>query len=301
VNDWFGRTAYYLRSKDGVDWEWDQGKAYDVNIARHPDGSLERWYKFERPAIRQDATSRATHIYFAVIDSRKDLDLGNDNHSSKIIALPLMLQRRLEILNAQPVTTNAGEVRVVIKAEDGFDPITEVDVASLFFGAPTSVDFGKGSKAAKSETRGKDLVVTFKVAATGIKAEDFVGKLLGRNLRGELLFGYARMPGHQALTPLLSQRPAKLDKPESLTVMVENFSLVASQPTPMKTTVRNASGKEHTVDSIIPALAPYAGRTVNVPLPAGFLEPGTKGSVKTVIAPVGSRPVELRSSVEVPK
>ena len=83
--------------------------------------------------------------------------------------------------------------------------------------------------------------------------------------------------------------------------MVENFGLVASQPTPMKTTVRNAAGKEHTVDSTIPALAPYAGNTVSVPLPAGFLEPGTKGSVKTVITPVGSRPVELRSSVEVPK
>ena len=69
----------------------------------------------------------------------------------------------------------------------------------------------------------------------------------------------------------------------------------------MKTTVRNAAGKEHTVDSTIPVLAPYAGNTVSVPLPAGFLEPGTKGSVKTVITPVGSRSVELRSSVEVPK
>ncbi len=91
-----------------MDWDWDQGKAYDVNTARHPDGSLERWYKFERPAVRQDATGRATQIYFAVIDSRKDLDLGNDNHSSKIIALPLVSPRRLEILNAPPVTPSAG-------------------------------------------------------------------------------------------------------------------------------------------------------------------------------------------------
>ena len=301
VNDWFGRTAYYLRSKDGVDWDWDQGKAYDVNIARHPEGSLERWYKFERPAVRQDATGRATHIYFAVIDSRKDLDLGNDNHSSKIIALPLVSQRRLEILNAQSVTASAGEVRVAVKAEEGFDPTAEADVASLFFGAPASVDFGKGSKAVKSETRGKDLVVTFAAAATGFKPEDFAGKLLGRNRRGELLFGYVRMPGHQGLTPLISQRPAKLDKPEALTVVVENFGLVASQPTPMKTTLRNAAGKEHVAESTIPALAPYAGNTVSVPLPAGFLEPGTKGSVKTVITPMSSRPVEIRSSVEVPK
>ncbi len=188
---------------------------------------------------------------------------------------------------------------MAIKAEEGFDPATEVDVASLFFGAPASVDFGKGSKAVKSEPRGKDLLVTFAAASTGFKAEDFAGKLLGRNRRGELLFGYVRMPGHQGLTPLLSQRPAKLDKPESLTVMVENFGLVASQPTPMKTTVRNAAGKEHVVDSTIPALASYAGNNINVALPPGFLDPGTKGSVKTVITPVGLRPVEVRSSVEV--
>jgi hypothetical protein len=153
----------------------------------------------------------------------------------------------------------------------------------------------------KFETRGKDLVVTFDAASTGFKTEDFAGKLLGRNHRGELLFGYVRMPGHQALTPLLSQRPATIAKPESLSVMVENFGLVASQPTPMKTTVRNAAGKEQTIDSTITALAPYAGNTVKVPLPAGFLEPGTKASVKTVITPMSSRPVEIRSSVEVPK
>jgi hypothetical protein len=69
----------------------------------------------------------------------------------------------------------------------------------------------------------------------------------------------------------------------------------------MKTTVRNAAGKEQTIDSTITALAPYAGNTVKVPLLAGFLEPGTKGSVKTVITPVGSRPIEVTSSVEVPK
>ena len=34
--------------------------------------------------------------------------------------------------------------------------------------------------------------------------------------------------GHQALTPLLSQRPVMFDKPEALTVVVENFGLAAS-------------------------------------------------------------------------
>jgi hypothetical protein len=153
VNDWFGRTAYYLRSVDGITWVWDQGKAYDINVARHEDGTKERWYKFERPNVRQDASGRATHIYFAVIDSRKDLDKGNDNHSSKIIALPLTPQRRLSL----PVGTPRWRRRRVsseltVHAEPGFRPADEVDVASLVFGAPTEVDFGKGSRALRSES-----------------------------------------------------------------------------------------------------------------------------------------------------
>ena len=123
-------------------------------LPAHPDGTKERWYKFERPAVRQDALGRATHIYFAVIDSRKDLDLGNDNHSSKIIALPLVKQRRLEILNPQPIG-DTGAIRLAIKAEGGFDPVAEVDLETLSFGVPSVVDFGKGSKAVKSEPQGE--------------------------------------------------------------------------------------------------------------------------------------------------
>ena len=127
------------------------------------------------------------------------------------------------------------------------------------------------------------------------------GKLLGKNRRGELLFGYARLAGHHALTAILSQRPAVLIKSEALTVMVENFGLAASQPTAMTTTVRNAAGKEQVIESTIPALAPYAGSEVRVSLPSGWLEAGTKCTVKTVLTPAGSRPAEVRSSIEVPK
>jgi hypothetical protein len=51
----------------------------------------------ERPNVRQDEFGRATHFYQAVIDSRKDLDRRNDNHGSKIVALPMVPERRLEI------------------------------------------------------------------------------------------------------------------------------------------------------------------------------------------------------------
>jgi hypothetical protein len=48
VNDWYGRIAYYLRSKDGLHWKVDQGEAYLPGIARYEDGAEENWFKYER-------------------------------------------------------------------------------------------------------------------------------------------------------------------------------------------------------------------------------------------------------------
>jgi hypothetical protein len=32
VNDWLGRIAYYLRSKDGIHWVVDPGEAYTPEL-----------------------------------------------------------------------------------------------------------------------------------------------------------------------------------------------------------------------------------------------------------------------------
>jgi len=300
VNDWYGRTAFYLRSPDGVNWTWDEGKAYDIEVVRHPDGSREGWHKLERPNVLQDSYGRATHLYLAAMDAPKDLDRGGDGHSSKVLALPLVVERRLQLLPAGNAPASNPPVQLRILAEPDFDPAS-VDIASLRFGPAQEVNYGKGAKALEARVTEEGLTVTFESMGGEFAPTDPVAKLLGKTRGGGLVLGYVRAPGHPGLTPLLSQRPAKLDQPEALAVMVENFGLVPSPPTPMRTTVRNAAGREHTADATVPALAPYAGATVSVPLPPGFLEPGTKGAVTTVLRPAGLRPVELRSAVEVPK
>ncbi len=268
VNDWFGRIAYYLRSRDGIHWVWDSGKAYDVNVARHADGSKESWYKFERPGIRQDALGRATHIYFAVIDSRKDLDMGNDNHSSKIIALPLTVQRRLQVLDEHPITHETREIRLLIRSEDGFKPSLDVDVQSLMFGAPTKIDFGKGCRPLKSETSGTDLIVTFPVEGAGFTAEDYVGKLLGKNMRGEMLYGYARLPGGVSLEPILRARlplvTSANDGVHTVSAVVENFGQVSSVSMPIKLTLKTGGAVVQTLTALIPCIEPYGNVTVKL-------------------------------------
>ena len=83
VNDWKGRIAYYLRSKDGVHWLTEPGEAYVPGVSFHRDGTRELWYKYERPKMFQDEWGRATQMNFAVIDTIKWEDKPCDRHSSK--------------------------------------------------------------------------------------------------------------------------------------------------------------------------------------------------------------------------
>jgi hypothetical protein len=196
VNDWLGRTAYYLRSRDGLDWVWDPGKAYDQDVVRHPDGSKEGWHKIERPKVRRDPYGRATHIGFAVIDCPKDQDKGGDIHSSKAVVLPLTLPRRMKILGDAPLTPATAEIQVEILAEPGFDPNKDLDLQSLRFGAAETVNFGKGGIVKSSKSLGGNLVVTFDGRACGLKPDDFAAKLLGRSVKGGVVHGWARVPGN---------------------------------------------------------------------------------------------------------
>ena len=195
VNDWYGRTAYHLRSKDGVHWKGDPGEAYTIDCDVYEDGTKVRWYKYERPKILQDQYGRATHLYLAVIDVPKNEDLSKDNHSTKNIVLPLVVGRRLKILDSEKITAETTTIRLQINAEEGFDPNTDVKVDSLRFGSPEEVDFGRGCKPTRSEKSSKDLVVTFDAAGHGITDDNFAAKLIGKTTDGKLLFGYSRLPG----------------------------------------------------------------------------------------------------------
>ena len=209
VNDWHGRTAYLLRSKDGVHWKEDPGEAYTIDFDGYEDGTKVGWYKYERPKILQDQYGRATHLYLAVIDVPKKEDLSKDNHSSKNIVLPLVVGRRLKILNSDKITAETETIRLQICAEEGFNPHTDVDVDSLQFGAPEKVDFGHGCKPVKSEKSGKDIIVTFDAKGNGITEGNFAAKLIGKTAKGKLLFGYSRLPGVDYSPYEVNPKPAR--------------------------------------------------------------------------------------------
>lgn len=254
VNDWLGRVAFYQRSKDGVHWVTEQGEAYAPGISYHKDGHVEKWFKYERAKVYQDKEGRAMQMNFAVIDTIKHLDLGNDNHSSKNVCIPLKKDLLLSVLNTTPIQSSTPEIRVRIAAEEGFNPEKELDIPSLRFGSFTEVNFGRGCKPLSWKKQGKDLIVTFDGEGNGITPEEFAPKLIGKDKKGDFVIGYARLPYVDYTPPLLSALCPKYDDIDKLwKVEVQNFGLSVSKETTMKVTY----GKEVIGETVVNALKPY--------------------------------------------
>lgn len=271
VNDWLGRVAFYLRSKDGVKWVTDPGEAYMPGIAVHKDGLKENWFKYERIKIFQDEQGRAVQANFAVIDTLKNEDKPNDCHSSKNICLPLNPGVLMSLSDKTPITPDTKEIRLLIQAEAGFNPQTDIDIPSLRFGASQEVNFGKGCKPLQTEASGKDLIVIFDGKGNGITSEEFAPKLLGRKKNGELLFGYCRLPGVDYTPPVLSARKPKViiknGKPH-ISVVVENFGLKTSVPTQIQAVAHTGEISTIIGTATLPQLKPYESRAVEFSLSA---------------------------------
>ncbi|QBG46892.1 hypothetical protein EGM51_05595 [Verrucomicrobia bacterium S94] len=180
VNDWKGRIAYYLRSKDGFHWKTEAGEAYVPGIAEYTDGSSLDWYKYERIRFLQDEYGRPYLSFFAVIDTDKHSDLPNDIHNSKSIVIPVQKPRLIEVLNKEPFFTSSADIRVKIRAESDFNPIEDIDFDSIRFGDSAAVNYGRGAKFQSLEKDGEDLILIFSGKESGLTEENFAGKLLGK-------------------------------------------------------------------------------------------------------------------------
>lgn len=283
VNDWLGRIAFYLRSKDGVNWVTDPGEAYLPGISVHEDGKVEDWFKYERIKILQDEYGRAIQANFAVIDTLKHEDLPNDNHSSKNISIPLNPGLLLTVLDTKPITPNTKTIRVKIAAEEGFNPQTDIELNSLRFGASTEVNFGKGSKVLSTAKEGKDLIVTFDAKGNGITAEEFAPKLLGKTTTGKLLYGYARLPWISYNDPILSARmPVFATDGRNMTIEVENFGQVTSKPAVLKLEQLKDGKKTEIGQTKLPSLAPYGKTKVTLSGKSNFSKEETSNFILTI-------------------
>ena len=226
VNDWLGRIAFYQRSKDGLHWIVEPGEAYVPGISFHRDGKVEKWFKYERPKVFQDAEGRVEQMNFAVIDTIKWEDHGGDRHSSKNICIPMNKGLLLSVLNSKPITADTRTIEVMVKAESGFDPHRDMDVASLRFGSFREVNYGKGCRVIQTRRSGKDLILVFDGKGSGITTDEFAPTPIGKDKEGRRLYWYARLPYVDYLPPILSaMRPVFVPSQKKVQVEVQNFGL----------------------------------------------------------------------------
>ena len=293
VNDWNARIAFYSRSVDGVHWVTEQGEAYLPGCSRHEDGTVENWFKYERAKVYLDETGRASLINFAVIDTIKNEDKANDNHSSKNITMPLNRGLLLEVLNTEPIDTSTAAVRVLVKAEEGFDPLTQLDTGSLVFGSYNLVNYGRGARVVSAEPRGKDLVLTFG-GGSGIGAAEFAPKMIGRDKSGAMVYGYARLPYVNYRPAILSALRPVGDGRRLTAVAVENFGLSASAPVTIRVTDNRgtllATGSAG-------AIEPYGRADVKLE-PVADIPEGAKGITVTFYGADGARGDDNRFSLD---
>ncbi len=268
VNDWLGRIAFYLRSPDGINWVTDPGQAYTVGIAKHKDGTSEDWFKYERIKIFQDDLGRAISANFAVIDTIKWEDKPNDKYSSKNIVIPLRKPLLLEYLNTGLPNENE-EVRILVKSEKGFNAAKDLDLASIRFGANDAVNYGTGSKILRTEKNKDGLILIFDSKGHQLKQDEFAPKLLGKNKKGGLVFGYTRVPWFQYEKGILSARKPIIksdNQQSSAQVIMENFGTRASKAATIQL-YQVEDGKRKLIgESKFDSIQPYAKREVEIKL-----------------------------------
>ncbi|MDZ8117018.1 glycoside hydrolase family protein [Pontiella agarivorans] len=298
VNDWKGRIAYYLRSKDGFHWKPEAGEAYVPGISTYEDGTKSEWYKYERIRFLFDEQQRPSIVFFAVADCIKHDDLDNDNHSGKLIALPMRKARLLEMLNTSPVTATTQEIRVKVKAEEGFNPHTDLDLASLRYGSSDEVNFGRGSQLVRSEKSGEDLILVFNGKDCGFTAENFAGKLLGKDAAGELIFGWSSLPGPKEQVQYLSTLSPKFEFTNDGLVAyieVQNFGELVSKPS----SVRLLQGDEEIGLGSVRPLKPFETSIVQVKVKKR-LKPGSQSKFTVTVESEGYPSESFTKAVRLP-
>lgn len=273
VNDWLGRVAFYQRSKDGVHWVTDPGEAYALGVSFHADGKQEDWFKFERPKVFQDKHGRAIQMNLAVVDTLKAEDKASDRHSSKNIGIPLNPGLLITMLNRKPMTEKTKEIRIKVAAEAGFNPVRDMDIASLRFGVSSVVNFGKGCQVIQTEQQGDDLILTFDARGHGITPDEFAPKLIGKTQSGKMLYGYTRVPWVDYNEPILSARKPVLTsdaKGTNLKITVENFGQIASRKATLQVTYKHLGTSVKVGTVKVPALQPYEGKEVSFVSPVAL-------------------------------
>ncbi len=253
------KKSVHMRSLNGIDWIIEPGLAYDKTIFKYTDGTTNEWVKIERPKVIQDEYGRATYMSFGVIDVAKRKDLGNDNHNSKHVILPLAVERIIEIENHKTLQKDT-EIKIRIKSEKKFNAIKDIDISTLTLGSSNIVNYGEGSKVVKHTIDKNDLIITFNKKSLNIPSTHYDLKLIGKTTSNELFHGYALLPNFEEDPAALISTPIDVNNPnkkERLYTVIENIGLHSSKACNVNIFSKQGNSRNLVNSYQIPKLSPY--------------------------------------------
>lgn len=209
----------------------------------------------------------------AVIDTLKKEDKPNDRHSSKNISIPLNPGLLITLLNDKPISEKTKTIRVKVLAEPGFDPMNDMDISSLRFGASTAVNFGRGRKVVKPEKAKDGLTLTFDGKGNEMTHEEFAPKMIGKTKQGKMLYEFSRVLWMNYNEPILSARKPLFIKGSNKTdikVNVENFGQVSSGKARLRLDYVENKKLLNLGEATIAPLLPFAAKELLFSSPMAF-------------------------------
>ena len=160
-------------------------------------------------------------------------------------------------MNKTPINDYTQQIALLVKAEEGFNPQTDLDLGSLRLGAHNKVNYGYGSRVISVHPNKKDLIIMFDAHGSGITEKEFAPKLIGKTKSGEMIYGYAKLSYVDYEPAILSALRPKQDG-GSISLTVQNFGLSASKGCKAQIIV---DGK--LVGEVgVPSLKPYQEKTL---------------------------------------
>lgn len=218
--------CYYMRSLDGLHWVIESKLDYSQVMKMGADSLGLEKVVYGCPSVLQNEEGKAIQLNLEVTQVRKDGKMHSRN-----VSFSLEPDLDVRLINKKPITDAVQKLEILVKGNDRFNPLTDLDLPTLRAGSPLEVNRGGGGIVVESKPQGKDLLLTFYADFYDFPHGEFAVKLAGKKQDGTKVTGYMRLPQLKD-NPLMSVRKpifANFLNKKRIKMTVENLGDVSSR------------------------------------------------------------------------
>ena len=218
--------CYYMRSLDGLHWVIESKLDYSQVMKMGADSLGLEKVVYGCPSVLQNEEGKAIQLNLEVTQVRKDGKMHSRN-----VSFSLEPDLDVRLINKKPITDAVQKLEILVKGNDRFNPLTDLDLPTLRAGSPLEVNRGGGGIVVESKPQGKDLLLTFYADFYDFPHGEFAVKLAGKKQDGTKVVGYMRLPQLKD-NPLMSVRKpifANFLNKKRIKMTVENLGDVSSR------------------------------------------------------------------------